>query len=89
MGEIFKNIPKIQYEGPSSKNPLAFKFYDADREIMGKPMKEHLRFSMAWWHTLCATGADMFGVGTADKSFEKFKWSTKAVTQTLIDENWV
>ena len=69
MGEIFKNIPKIQYEGPSSKNPLAFKFYDADREIMGKPMKEHLRFSMAWWHTLCATGADMFGVGTADKSF--------------------
>lgn len=69
MAEIFKNIPKIKYEGPSSDNPLAFKFYDPDRVIMGKPMKEHLRFSMAWWHTLCATGTDMFGVGTADKSF--------------------
>lgn len=69
MAEFFKNIPKIKYEGPSSDNPLAFKFYDADRVIMGKPMKEHLRFSMAWWHTLCATGTDMFGVGTADKSF--------------------
>ena len=69
MAEFFKNIPKIKYEGPSSDNPLAFKFYDPDRVIMGKPMKEHLRFSMAWWHTLCATGTDMFGVGTADKSF--------------------
>jgi len=69
MSEFFKNIPKIKYEGPSSDNPLAFKYYDPDRVIMGKPMKEHLRFSMAWWHNLCATGADMFGVGTADKSF--------------------
>ena len=69
MGEFFKNIPKIKYEGPSSDNPFAFKYYDADREIMGKKMKDHLRFAMAWWHNLCATGADMFGVGTADKSF--------------------
>lgn len=69
MGEFFKGIPKIKYEGPSSKNPFAFKYYDPERVIMGKPMKEHLRFSMAWWHNLCGTGADMFGVGTADKSF--------------------
>lgn len=67
--EIFKNIPDIKYEGPESKNPLAFKYYDPERPILGKPMKEHLPFAMAWWHNLCATGTDMFGVGTADKSF--------------------
>ena len=69
MSEIFTNLPKVQYEGPKSKNPLAFKYYDANREIMGKPMREHLPFAMAWWHNLCATGSDMFGPGTADKSF--------------------
>lgn len=69
MNEIFKDIPEIKYEGPESRNPLAFKFYDADRIVMGKPMKEHLPFAMAWWHNLCANGADMFGRGTADKSF--------------------
>lgn len=69
MAELFKNIPKIAYEGPKSKNPLSFRYYDADRIILEKPMKEHLPFAMAWWHNLCATGADMFGRGTADKDF--------------------
>ncbi len=69
MAEIFKNLPKVQYEGPKSKNAFSFKYYDAEKIVAGKPMKEHLRFAMAWWHTLCATGADMFGIGTADKSF--------------------
>ena len=69
MSEIFKNIPKIIYEGKDSKNPLSFKFYDAERVILGKKMKEHLPFAMAWWHTLCAGGTDMFGRDTADKSF--------------------
>jgi len=69
MSEIFNNIPKIKYEGAGSRNPLAFKFYDENRVVGGKTMKEQLRFSMAWWHTLCATGTDMFGSGTADKSF--------------------
>ena len=68
MKEFFI-IQKIVYEGADSKNPLAFKFYDADRVIMGKKMKEHLPFAMAWWHNLCANGTDMFGRGTADKSF--------------------
>ena len=66
---IFKDIPKIKYEGAKSKNPLAFKYYDADRVILGKTMKEHLPFAMAWWHNLCASGVDMFGRGVADKSF--------------------
>jgi len=69
VADIFPNLPKVSYEGPQSKNPLAFKFYDADRKIMGKAMREHLPFAMAWWHNLCATGADMFGPGTADKRF--------------------
>ena len=69
MSEIFANLPYVKYEGPESANPFAFKFYDADRIVLGKPMKEHLHFAMAWWHNMCATGTDMFGVGTADKSF--------------------
>jgi len=69
MNEIFQNIQTITYEGDKSKNPLAFKYYDPDRIIMGKTMKEHLPFSMAWWHNMSATGADMFGSGTVDKSF--------------------
>ena len=67
---IFPNIPQVNYEGPKSKNPFAFKHYDANRVILGKTMEEHLPFAMAWWHNLCAEGGDIFGgVGTADKSF--------------------
>ncbi len=70
---IFENIPEIKYEGAQSKNPLAFKFYDADKMVLGKPMKEHLPFAMAWWHNLGAAGTDMFGRDTADKSFGAVK----------------
>ena len=68
MSEFF-NVPEIKYEGPKSKNPLAFKYYDKDRVIMGKKMSEHLKFAMAWWHNLCACGTDMFGRDTAEKTF--------------------
>ena len=69
MKEYF-SVKKIQYEGSKSKNPLAFKFYNPEQLVLGKPMKEHLPFAMAWWHTLCAAGTDMFGRDTANKSFE-------------------
>jgi xylose isomerase len=69
MNEYFTNIPKIRYEGSESDNPMAFKFYNPEEEIAGKPMKDQLRFAMSYWHTMCAEGADMFGVGTADKSY--------------------
>lgn len=62
--EFFPGIGKIQFEGRDSKNPLAFRFYDENRLVMGKTMKEHFRFSMAYWHTLCAEGGDQFGGGT-------------------------
>lgn len=65
----FANIPVIKYEGPSSQNPLAFKFYDADRVVAGKPMKEHLKFALSWWHTLCAGGNDQFGDATIDRAY--------------------
>ena len=68
MSELF-NIPVINYEGPESKNPFAFKYYNKDEVIAGKTMAEHLKFSMCYWHTLCADGTDMFGIGTIDKSF--------------------
>ncbi|MBQ5431999.1 MAG: xylose isomerase, partial [Treponema sp.] len=69
MSEFFKNIPEIKFEGKESKNPWAFKFYNPDLMLMGKKMSEHLPFAMAWWHNLGANGVDMFGSGTADKSF--------------------
>ena len=50
----FNNIEKIKFEGVNSKNPLAFKYYDADRIIAGKKMSEHLKFAMSYWHTMCA-----------------------------------
>ncbi|KAH7688713.1 Xylose isomerase protein [Dioscorea alata] len=63
-GEFFPGIPKIKYEGPNSKNPLAYKWYNADEEILGKKMKDWLKFSVAFWHTFRGTGADPFGAPT-------------------------
>ena len=68
--EYFPLIGKIKFEGTSSYNPLAYRYYDADRIVLGKPMKEWLKFAMAWWHTLCAEGGDQFGGGT-----KKFPWN--------------
>lgn len=70
MAEIFKDIPTIKYEGADSKNPLAFKFYDADKIVMGKRMCEHLPFAMAWWHNLGANGVDMHAKAKVDAGFE-------------------
>jgi xylose isomerase len=62
--EFFPGIGEIKFEGKESKNPLAFHYYDANKMVMGKKMKDWLRFSMAYWHTLCGTGGDPFGPGT-------------------------
>jgi len=84
MSGAFSIFPVIPYEGPKSRNPLAFKYYDAEKVILGKPMKEHLPFAMSWWHTLCAKGADMFGAGTADKSFGEAE-ATMAHAKAKVD----
>ncbi|HHX66483.1 MAG: xylose isomerase [Miniphocaeibacter sp.] len=71
MNKFFKNMPEVKYEGPKSTNPFAYKFYDADRIIDGKTMKEHLKFAMSWWHTLTATGTDQFGDSTIDRTYDE------------------
>ena len=68
--EFFPGIGKIQFEGKESRNPLAFRYYDAEKVVLGKKMSEWLKFAMAWWHTLCAEGADQFGPGT-----KTFPWN--------------
>ncbi|MFY7794959.1 MAG: xylose isomerase [Chitinophagaceae bacterium] len=67
--EYFPGIGKIHYEGPQSDNPLAFKWYDEQRIIAGKPMKEVMRFAVAYWHSFCNAGGDPFGPGT-----RQFAW---------------
>ena len=67
--EYFPFVKSVQYKGPTSTEPFAFKYYDANRVVLGKPMKEWLPFAMAWWHNLGAAGTDMFGGNTMDKSW--------------------
>ena len=62
--EYFPGVGQIQFEGPESDNPLAFKTYEPSRQVAGKTMEEHLRFAVCYWHTFCATGSDPFGPGT-------------------------
>lgn len=66
----FDDIPTIQYEGPDSDNPLAFRWYNPDEVVEGKTMKDHLRFSIVYWHTFRGTGADPFGPGTAVRPWD-------------------
>ena len=73
MKQYFPEISAIKFEGVESKNPLAYRYYDKDRVVMGKKMSEWFKFAMAWWHTLCAEGADQFGGGT-----KSFPWNTAA-----------
>lgn len=65
MRTAFKNVSKIKFEGPRSKNPLAFKHYNPTEKIEGRSMRDHLRFSVVYWHTFRGTGSDPFGPGTA------------------------
>ena len=67
----FPEIGQIKFEGQDSRNPLAFKWYDENRVVAGKTLKEHLRFAIAYWHTFCGEGGDPFGPGT-----KVFPWAT-------------
>jgi xylose isomerase len=70
MSEFLPNIRPIKYEGPKSKNPLAFKHYNPGEIVEGKTMAAHLRFSIVYWHTMCGQGADMFGGPTAIRPWD-------------------
>lgn len=68
MKEFFPNVKKIEYKGKGG-DALSFKFYNPDEKLGGKTLKEHLKFAMSYWHTLCGEGRDLFGVPTHDRSF--------------------
>ena len=69
--EYYKGIKKIEFEGRDSDNPLAFKYYDPNRIVAGKTMKEHFKFAIAYWHTFCGVGSDPFGPGTQNFEWDK------------------
>ena len=69
--EYFKGINKIQFEGKRIKNPLHVKWYNENQVVAGKTMKDHMRFAVAYWHTLCGTGGDPFGQGTKNFPWEQ------------------
>jgi xylose isomerase len=71
--EFYPGIKKITYEGPKSKNPLAFRWYDAEAKVAGKKMKDHLRYAVAFWHSFCGDGSDPFGNAT-----RIYPWNGKA-----------
>src|ERR1035437_4333181 len=67
MTEYFTGIDKIRYAGPQATEPLAFKWYDKDRVVLGKRMEDHLRFAVCYWHSFASTGSDPFGGATFER----------------------
>ncbi|MCE5285996.1 MAG: xylose isomerase [Pelosinus sp.] len=76
--EYFAGVKEVGYEGSKSKNPFAFKFYNPEEVVAGKTMEEHLRFSIAYWHTFTADGSDPFGQATMQRPWDKLSGMDKA-----------
>ena len=85
MKTAFPDVKKIQYEGPKSKNPLAFKHYNADEMVAGKSMREHLRFAVVYWHTFRGTGSDPFGAGTMIRPWDDGTQSVNITNTKDVD----
>tara|TARA_Y100000994_G_scaffold176446_1_gene145593 strand:- start:37 stop:1374 length:1338 start_codon:yes stop_codon:yes gene_type:complete len=81
--EYFPGIQKIKFEGKDSDNPLSFKYYDPEKLVNGKAMKEHLRFATAYWHTFCGAGGDPFGPGTKIYPWDESNDPLKSAHQRL------
>ena len=64
---IFSQLPTVKYEGPDSDNPWAYRYYDAKKTVLGKPLGDHLRFAVAYWHSLAMNGSDPFGAPTINR----------------------
>lgn len=79
----FDNIGEIKYEGKDSKNPFSYRYYNPDEKILGKTMREHLRFAIAYWHTMTADGSDPFGIGTYKRNW--FGSTPKETTKNRAD----
>ncbi len=83
MVEYFPGVKKIKYEGPGSKNPLAFRHYNPDEIVLGKTMAEHLRFAVCYWHTFKNLGGDQFGVGTIIRDYNDSSNPMEIANMTL------
>ncbi len=82
--EFFPEVKKVKYEGPKSKNPLAFKHYNAKEKVLGKTMAEHLRFAVCYWHTFKGLGADQFGSNTIVRSYNNASDPMVRAEQTMV-----
>jgi len=84
MSDYFPAVKKqIKYEGKDSKNPLSFKYYDKNKKVGSKTMSEHLRFSVAWWHSFMGNGKDMFGDPNFDREWRKASDPMDAAKKTM------
>ena len=83
MSEYFPEVKKIKYEGPDSKDPLAFKHYNPQEKILGKTMAENLRFAVCYWHTFKGLGNDPFGPGTMVRNYNDSSDPMKVADMTL------
>lgn len=83
MHDFFPGIASIKYEGAASRNPLSFRHYDGNAKVGAQTMREHLRFSVACWHTFCASGSDPFGAGTARRPWNDASSPMEAAEKRL------
>ncbi|MFO8057102.1 MAG: xylose isomerase [bacterium] len=83
MKEYFPFIKQVEYEGPESRNPFAFKHYNSREEVLGKSMESHLRFAVCYWHTFRATGGDPFGPGTMIREWHQSPDPMEEAEQTM------
>jgi len=83
MKEYFKGIRRIRYEGPDSRNPLAFKWYNPEERVAGRSMRQHLRFAVAYWHTMKGSGADPFGAPTQLRTWNNSRDPVKQAEETM------
>ena len=83
MTEYFPEVKKVKYEGPDSKNPLAFKYYNADEVVLGKKMSDHLRFASCYWHTFKGLGQDQFGGNTMIRNYNNSSDPMKVADMTV------
>jgi xylose isomerase len=84
MASYFPDVPKpVRYEGPDSRNPLAFKFYDAKRKVAGKTMAQHLKFAVAYWHTMKGDGSDPFGGASLERPWNRGRDALDVADRTL------
>lgn len=83
MTEYFPEVKKIEYEGPDSKNPLSFKYYNPNEVLLGKTMAQNLRFAVCFWHSFKGLGSDQFGEPTIIREYNKFSDPMKIAEATM------